>query len=95
MSFDMFAVPQNAKPIGEWNTSSIMVYKGRLYMDKIARMFLNITCDPTVDKYVQASKFSQDKWPLAFELLNNAGGADREGYIGLQDHGMTWFRTLR
>ena len=36
------------------------------------------------------------KWPLAFELLNNCGGAQREGYIGFQDHGDdVWFRNIR
>ena len=45
---------------------------------------------------LQASKFSQDKWPLAYELLNNVGGTEREGYIGLQDHGDdVWFRNIR
>ena len=40
--------------------------------------------------------FRQSKWPLAFELLNNCGGAQREGYIGFQDHGDdVWFRNIR
>ena len=45
---------------------------------------------------LQASKFSQEKWPLAFELLNNCGGENHEGYIGFQDHGDdVWFRNIR
>ena len=33
---------------------------------------------------------------LAFELLNNCGGENHEGYIGLQDHGDdVWFRNIR
>ena len=45
---------------------------------------------------LQASKFSEDKWPLAFELLNNCGGENHEGFIGLQDHGDdVWFRNIR
>ena len=45
---------------------------------------------------VQASKFSEEKWPLAFELLNNCGGDNHEGFIGLQDHGDdVWFRNIR
>ncbi len=45
---------------------------------------------------LQASKFSQDKWPLAFELLNNCGGENHEGFIGMQDHGDdVWFRNIR
>ena len=44
----------------------------------------------------EKSKFSPEKWPLAFELLNNCGGAQREGYIGFQDHGDdVWFRNIR
>ena len=34
---------------------------------------------------LQASKFSEEKWPLAFELLNNCGGENHEGFIGVQD----------
>ena len=42
------------------------------------------------------SAVSPEKWPLAFELLNNCGGAQREGYIGFQDHGDdVWFRNIR
>ena len=45
---------------------------------------------------LQASKFSQAKWPLAFELLNNCGGENHEGYIGFQDHGDDiWIRNVR
>ena len=45
---------------------------------------------------LQASKFSQEKWPLAFELLNNCGGENHEGYFGLQDHGDdVWYRNIR
>ena len=45
---------------------------------------------------LQASKFSEEKWPLAFELLNNCGGDNHEGFIGLQDHGDdVWFRNIR
>ena len=41
------------------------------------------------------SKFSKDKWPLAYELLLNCGGANKEGFIGFQDHGDdVWFRNI-
>ncbi|MDR1342221.1 MAG: DUF1080 domain-containing protein, partial [Prevotellaceae bacterium] len=34
--------------------------------------------------------------PLAFELLNNCGGKNHEGFFGLQDHGNDiWFRNIR
>ena len=45
---------------------------------------------------LQASKFSQAKWPLAYELLNNCGGENHAGYIGFQDHGDdSWIRNVR
>ena len=51
---------------------------------------------PKWTEMLQASKFSKEKWPLAFELLNNCGGEKREGFIGLQDHGDdVWFRNIR
>lgn len=45
---------------------------------------------------LEKSKFAPEKWPLAFELLNNCGRENREGYIGFQDHGDdVWFRNIR
>ena len=45
---------------------------------------------------LQAGKFSEEKWPLAFELLNNCGGENHEGFIGVQDHGDdVWYRNIR
>lgn len=96
--YDMIpANPQNAKPYGEWNKGKIMVYKGTVVHGQN---------DANVVEYhlwtqhwtdmLQASKFSQEKWPLAFELLNNCGGENHEGYIGFQDHGDdVWFRNIR
>lgn len=96
--YDMIpAKPQNSKPFGQWNKAKVMVYKGTV---------IHGQNDENVVEYhlwtqqwtdmLQASKFSEEKWPLAFELLNNCGGPDREGYIGLQDHGDdVWFRNIR
>ena len=96
--YDMIpAVPQNAKPHGEWNKAKIIVYKGTV---------IHCQNDKNVVEYhlwtqqwtdmIQESKFSSKKWPLAFELLKNAGGSKREGYIGFQDHGDdVWFRNIR
>ena len=46
---------------------------------------------------VKNSKFRPGgDFPKAFELLNNCGGSNREGYIGLQDHGNdVWFKNIR
>lgn len=96
--YDMIpAVPQNAKPFGEWNKAKIMVYKGTVVHGQNDENVLeyHLWTQQWTDM-LQKSKFSEDKWPLAFELLNNCGGENREGYIGLQDHGDdVWFRNIR
>ncbi|MEN9919385.1 MAG: hypothetical protein RL662_1821 [Bacteroidota bacterium] len=96
--YDMIpAKPQNAKPFGEWNKTKIMVYKGTVVHGQNGENVLEYHLWTNQwTEMLQASKFSQEKWPLAFELLNNCGGAKREGYIGLQDHGDdVWFRNIR
>ena len=96
--YDMIAaVPQNAKPFGEWNNTTILVDRGNVYHfqngERVVRYNL---WTPRWTEMLQKSKFSQEQWPLAFELLNNCGGANREGYIGLQDHGDdVWFRNVK
>lgn len=96
--YDMIpANPQNSKPFGEWNTGKIMVYKGTVVHGQNGENVLeyHLWTQQWTDM-LQASKFSQESWPLAFELLNNAGGPDRKGYIGLQDHGDdVWFRNIK
>lgn len=96
--YDMIpAKPQNAKPYGEWNTAKIMVYKGTVVHGQNGENVVEYHLwTPQWTKMLQESKFSQDKWPLAFDLLNNCGGEKREGFIGLQDHGDdVWFRNIR
>lgn len=96
--YDMIpAVPQNSKPFGNWNKTKITVYKGTVIHNQNDENVLEYhlwTAQWT--DMLQASKFSEEKWPLAFELLNNCGGENKEGYIGLQDHGDdVWFRNIR
>lgn len=96
--YDMIpAVPQNSKPFGEWNTGKIMVYKGTVVHGQNGENVVEYHLwTPQWTELLQASKFSQEKWPLAFELLNNLGGTNREGYIGFQDHGDdVWFRDIK
>ena len=85
--YDMIpAVPQNAKPYGEWNKAKIMVYKGTVVHGQNDQNVLEYHLwTPQWTEMLEKSKFSPEKWPLAFELLNNCGGAQREGYIGFQD----------
>ena len=96
--YDMIpAVPQNAKPFGEWNTAKIMVYKGTVVHGQNGENVLEFHLwTPQWTEMLENSKFSKEKWPLAFELLNNCGGENHEGFIGLQDHGDdVWYRNIR
>ena len=96
--YDMIpAKPQNAKPAGEWNKVKIMVYTGTVvhYQNDEPVVEYHLWT-PQWTEMLQASKFSQEKWPVAFELLNNCGGENHEGYIGFQDHGDdVWFRNIK
>ena len=96
--YDMIpAVPQNQNPFGEWNTGSVMVYQGTVVHGQNGENVVEYHLwTPQWTELLQASKFSQEKWPLAFELLNNLGGENHEGYIGFQDHGNdVWYRNIR
>ena len=96
--YDMIpAKPQNSKPFGQWNKAKIMVFKGTVVHGQNGENVVEYHLwTPQWTEMLQASKFSQEKWPLAFELLNNCGGPNREGYIGLQDHSDdVWFRNIR
>ena len=95
--YDMIpAKPQNQNPFGEWNKARIMVYKGTVvHGQNDANVVEYHLWTQQWTDMLQASKFSQEKWPLAFELLNNCGGENHEGYIGFQDHGDdVWFRNV-
>lgn len=96
--YDMIsAKPQNQNPYGEWNKAKIMVYKGTVvHGQNDANVVEYHLWTDQWTQMLQASKFSQEKWPLAFELLNNCGGENHEGYFGLQDHGDdVWYRNIR
>jgi hypothetical protein len=96
--YDMIpADPQNANPFDEWNNTTIMVYKGTVvHKQNGANVLEYHLWTPQWTDMLENSKFSKEKWPLAFELLNNCGGENHEGYIGLQDHGDdVWFRNIK
>ncbi len=96
--YDMIpAVPQNQNPYGEWNKAKILVYKGTVvhFQNDVKVLEYHLWTQQWTDM-LQASKFSETAWPLAFELLNNCGGDAHEGYIGMQDHGDdVWYRNIR
>lgn len=89
--------PQNAKPYGEWNKVRIMVYKGTvIHTQNDVNVVEYHLWTPQWTDMLQASKFSAEKWPIGFELLNNCGGEEHKGYIGVQDHGDdVWYRNIR
>lgn len=96
--YDMIpAEPQNSKPFGEWNNTTITVFKGTvLHAQNGVNVLEYHLWTPRWTEMLQASKFNLKEWPLAFELLNNCGGENREGYIGLQDHSDdVWFRNIK
>ena len=96
--YDMIpAKSQNSNAFGEWNKAKIMVYKGTVvHGQNDANVVEYHLWTDQWTQMLQASKFSQEKWPLAFELLNNCGGENHEGYFGLQDHGDdVWYRNIR
>lgn len=85
------AVPQNSKPYGEWNTGGIMVYKGTVVHYQNGENVVEYhlwTSD--WEQMIENSKFK------GWEEMINTGGKNREGYIGLQDHGDdVWFRNIK
>ena len=96
--YDMIpAVPQNQKPFGEWNKAKILVYKGTVvHFQNDAKVLEYHLWTQQWTDMLQASKFSEKDWPLAYVLLNNCGGENHEGYIGMQDHGDdVWYRNIR
>ncbi len=96
--YDMIpAKPQNQNPYGEWNKVKILVYKGTVvHFQNDEKVLEYHLWTPQWTDMLQNSKFSEKAWPLAYELLNNCGGEDHEGYIGLQDHGDdVWYRNIR
>src|SRR5690606_31168461 len=82
------AKPQNGKPAGEWNSSKIVVNNGKVthYQNGEAVVEYQLWTQEWTE-LLQVSKFSEEKWPLAFELLNNVVGKSKSGVIGIQGHG--------
>ena len=91
------AKPQNAKPYGEWNHVQIVVKNGTVqHWQNGVKVVEYKLWTPEWTALLQASKFSEKAWPAAFKLLNDCGGVNHEGFIGMQDHGDTvWFRNIR
>ena len=97
--YDMIpAIPQNANPFGEWNTASIVVSKGSVFHKQNGRTVVEYHLwTPQWNELIANSKFAPGGgFPLAYDLLCNLGGPNREGYIAFQDHGDdVWFKNIR
>ncbi len=83
------ALPQNAKPAGEWNTIVIRVKDGVVtHTQNGVEVVKYELWTPQWYEMVSKSKFKD--WPGFKE------GPAKEGYIGLQDHGYDcWFRNIK
>ena len=85
------ADPQNAKPAGEWNKASILVYRGTVVHNQNGENVVEYHL--WTDQWKEMVKDSKFK---DWENFINAGGEDRKGFIGLQDHGDdVWFRNIK
>lgn len=83
------ALPQNAKPAGEWNTIVIRVKDGKATHTQNGVKVCEYTLW-TPEWYDMVSKSKFKDW----DGFKN--GPDKEGYIGLQDHGYDcWFRNIK
>ncbi len=88
--YDMIpALPQNAKPAGEWNTIVIRVKDGHVTHTQNGVKVVEYTLW-TPEWYDMVSKSKFKDWPGFNE------GPAKEGYIGLQDHGYDcWFKNIK
>ena len=88
--YDMLpALPQNAKPAGEWNTIVIRIKDGKAtHVQNGVKVCEYELWTPEWKALVANSKFKD--WPGFID------GPAKEGYIGLQDHGYDcWFRNIK
>ncbi|NOR73728.1 MAG: DUF1080 domain-containing protein [Draconibacterium sp.] len=88
--YDLIAAdPKTVNSTGEWNTCLIKAKDGKVTISMNATEVVSYThWTPEWDEMVKNSKFS--RFPGWTE------GIDKEGFIGLQDHGYTvWFRNIK
>ncbi len=83
------ANPQNAKPVGEWNSVEIICYQGTVVHKQNGETILEYHLwTPEWNELVRNSKFPA----MNPDWVN----VPKEGYIALQDHGNdVWFRNIK
>ncbi len=83
------AKPQNAKPVGEWNSAEVLVQKGTVVHKQNGEVVLEYHL--WTDEWNELVKDS--KFP---ELNPDWANVPKEGYIAIQDHGDdVWFRNIK
>jgi len=88
--YDIFpAVPQNAKPVGEWNQVEVMVYKGTVTHKQNGVV--------VVEYHLWTDEWNESVAASKFPALNpDWAKVASKGYLGLQDHGDdVWFRNIK
>lgn len=88
--YDMIpAVPQNAKPAGEWNEAKIVAKNGNMeFWQNGVKVVVFQMGNDSWKKLCADSKFKD--WA---DFVNNPV---KDGYIGLQDHGNEiWFKDIK
>jgi hypothetical protein len=88
--YDLIAAdPQYVKPVGEWNSVEVKVYKGSVWH------FMNGV--PVVEYHLWTEEWNNLVAGSKFPKLNPTwADVASEGYIGLQDHGDdVWFRNIK
>lgn len=85
------ALPQNARPAGEWNTIVIRAKDGKVtHTQNGVKVVEYELWTPEWQSLLSKSKFKD------WKSFKDDGGPAREGYIGLQDHGYDcWFRDIK
>lgn len=83
------AVPQNARPAGEWNSAEVIVKDGHLQHIQNGQVVVSVQLwTEDWKELVSGSKFPgiREDW---YDV-------PRKGYIGLQDHGDdVWFKNIK
>ncbi len=82
------AEPQNAKPAGEWNKVSVLVYQGTVVH--------SMNGENVVEYHLWTDDWKEMVAGSKFREYQDFIDVAKEGHIGLQDHGNNvWFRNIK